>query len=229
MDDFVLAIETGILGGSLSLLKSGVEVEHWTGNQNVSRAEDVLEEINKLLTGNKVEKRFVRLIAVSNGPGSFTGLRIGSAIALGLRKSIGCILSAQPVLESMHSAYDAGENTICAVPFGKNQMCWQFFVNNADSAPADNAAAGIIVSDAALVLDDWKHLDFKRIILHEKLFDVLNASAVATPNRQMRERLNPKNIVRTDKNLAVSIGLKAIAACAAGDSTKRELIYPTKF
>ena len=73
----ILAIESAIAGGSLSLIRGDVELGNWIGRADVSRAEEILVNIDAMLTACGVSKHDLDLIAVSAGPGSFTGIRIG--------------------------------------------------------------------------------------------------------------------------------------------------------
>ena len=43
--EITLAIESAIAGGSLSLLSNGSELDNWTGEDKVSRAEELLPNI----------------------------------------------------------------------------------------------------------------------------------------------------------------------------------------
>ncbi|MEP6789475.1 MAG: hypothetical protein ABJB40_13635, partial [Acidobacteriota bacterium] len=54
---YILAIESAISGGSISLLKGLKEVANWTGTSNVSKAEDLLFNIDKMLTANEVHSK----------------------------------------------------------------------------------------------------------------------------------------------------------------------------
>ena len=78
----VLGIETSGLDGSVALLDD----EHCLGerclNQTGRRhAQSLVLEIDELLRANSLTSMDVELIAVSRGPGSFTGLRVGMVCA----------------------------------------------------------------------------------------------------------------------------------------------------
>jgi len=139
-----LAIESAIAGGSLSLLDgTGREIANWVGGDaDVARAEDLLINIDGLLSSAGVSKRDLALIAVSAGPGSFTGIRIGMATALGLKNGLGIPMSSLSALEATcrtAGSLPAGagaENTqagslrsdvVVAVPVGRNSICIQSF------------------------------------------------------------------------------------------------------
>lgn len=96
----ILGLETGIDGGSVAILKSEKLLCSAQGTDDISRSEDLLFLIDNLLKKNKLLKDDFGYIAISDSPGSSTGIRIGSAIAAGLGNSIGAEVIKIPVLEA---------------------------------------------------------------------------------------------------------------------------------
>ena len=92
--NITLAIESAIRGGSVSLIGDGVEIANWIGSADVSKAEDLLADIDLMLGANGLTIHDVGHVAVSAGPGSFTGIRIGIATALGLETGLGIPMSS---------------------------------------------------------------------------------------------------------------------------------------
>ncbi len=78
-----------------------------------SRNEKLLPAIEAVLDGAGVDRTEVRLIAVTRGPGSFTGVRIGLATAEGLALALGVPICAIPTHEVVASAY-APESVLVA-------------------------------------------------------------------------------------------------------------------
>lgn len=67
-------------------------------------------------------------IAVSQGPGSFTGLRIGMGVAKGLALATGCPLVAVPTLEIVAAAVPvAPEPLVAILQAGRGRLCAQMF------------------------------------------------------------------------------------------------------
>ncbi|MDQ3799109.1 MAG: tRNA (adenosine(37)-N6)-threonylcarbamoyltransferase complex dimerization subunit type 1 TsaB [Acidobacteriota bacterium] len=89
-DRIILAIETALHPGSVSILDGASEIDFHVGSAEVSRSEDLLPIIAELLRRTGIHQRQVDLIGVSLGPGSFTGVRVGLATAKGLALGIGC-------------------------------------------------------------------------------------------------------------------------------------------
>jgi len=96
-----LAIETSRRTGSVAV--------HWNGRTLAreltgerAHASDLLPQIDALLTeldaGTRCEPE---LICVGIGPGSYTGLRIGTATALGLARATGAELVGVPSFEAL--------------------------------------------------------------------------------------------------------------------------------
>ena len=107
--NIILSIETTFEGGSLALYKGETEIDSWSGTKQVSKAEDILEQISELLKKNKIEKKHLQLIAVSDGSGSSTGAKIGLAIAKGLGDALAVKVVKLSVSESQ--LFKAGTKT----------------------------------------------------------------------------------------------------------------------
>lgn len=121
-----LAIESAIAGGGISLLDRETEIARWVGSSDVSKAEELLANIDALAKEGGVTRRDLGLVAVSAGPGSFTGIRIGLATALGLKKGLGIKMQSVSALEAI-AATATDEAVVVGVPMGRNSVCLQHF------------------------------------------------------------------------------------------------------
>ena len=126
--EVILAIETGIGGGSLSVLCGGSEIAFWKGADKISKSEDLLQNISNLLEENNIPKSDIKKIAVSRGPGSFTGVRVGIATAKGLQKGLKCQCTGVSVLEAMVLKAKKTGEVLTGFSIGKNEVCRQAFV-----------------------------------------------------------------------------------------------------
>ncbi len=108
-----LSIDTSTPYLSLALQKDGrVDAVHLPANQK--HAELILPELKTLLANNKVELKNIALIVYAQGPGSFTGLRIGVGVAQGLAFAHGIALMGIPNLDVLASIAPVHECVLCA-------------------------------------------------------------------------------------------------------------------
>lgn len=126
MKRILLAIETGIGGGSLSLFDGSNELGVWVGSTGMARAEDVLLQTDRLLEEAAIAPSDLGSIAVSAGPGSFTGIRIGLATAMGLRRALDISLYSVSILRVM-ALQSLSPRIVVAVPLGRGALCVQEF------------------------------------------------------------------------------------------------------
>ena len=85
VNDLILSVETAIATGSLSLSVNEDELDRAVGTGQLTRAESMLSEISDFLNRNDVGPGDLTRIAVSLGPGSYTGIKIGIATTSGAR------------------------------------------------------------------------------------------------------------------------------------------------
>jgi len=77
----------------------------------------------------------IELIIVSTGPGSYTGIRVGLATVLGLRKALGVRCLGMTALQAISGFHVGEQPVITAVPMGRELMCVQTFQNCVPQSP----------------------------------------------------------------------------------------------
>lgn len=99
---YILCIESATTNCSVAIAKDGLIislVENAT--ENYSHAEQLHNYIEKALQQASLDKTDLNAIAVSKGPGSYTGLRIGVSAAKGMCFGLDIPLLAIPTLASL--------------------------------------------------------------------------------------------------------------------------------
>ncbi len=99
----LLALDTGSPLVSVALARDGVVVAARSVEQERSSTR-LLEMVREVLDEAGISVEDLEGIAVLRGPGSFTGLRIGLATALGLHQALGVRATALPSLPVLAAA-----------------------------------------------------------------------------------------------------------------------------
>ncbi len=121
-EKLILGLETGLDGGSVSILRNGKQIDFAVGEGNVSKSEDLLLLIESLLKKNGINKREIGLIAVSTSPGSLTGIRIGLALAKGLGDSLSADVRRCSILEALASLVNVEGRIVSAIHTKKGNI-----------------------------------------------------------------------------------------------------------
>ena len=80
----ILGIESSSLVASVAIVTDDILTAEYTVNLKKTHSQTLLPMIDEVIRMLEIELDSIDAIAVSGGPGSFTGLRIGSATAKGL-------------------------------------------------------------------------------------------------------------------------------------------------
>jgi tRNA threonylcarbamoyl adenosine modification protein YeaZ len=113
-----------------------------------TRADQLLQAIEKLLPNAGANLSDISTIAVSTGPGSFTGIRVGIATTLGLCRSLDVELKGIPVLEAISWAAQADEVT-AIVPAGREQFAMQSFSRKVSRVEPKTSVMSVSLSELA--------------------------------------------------------------------------------
>ncbi len=117
----VLGIETSGTHGGVAILDEGHVLCETILNVEVTHSERLLPTIDRALGEARISLEALGGIAVSIGPGSFTGLRIGLSTAKGLAYATGIPLVGVPTLEAMAWTLPAARWQICPVLDARKQ------------------------------------------------------------------------------------------------------------
>jgi tRNA threonylcarbamoyladenosine biosynthesis protein TsaB len=97
----ILSIETSASACSVALHKDGNPVHTIEIAEAQAHAAKVAVSINELLNYSSLKVNDLEAVAVSSGPGSYTGLRIGTSVAKGLCFGLNIPLIAVPTLTAL--------------------------------------------------------------------------------------------------------------------------------
>jgi tRNA threonylcarbamoyladenosine biosynthesis protein TsaB len=131
----VLALDTSTSRGSLALVQDHQLLAEFTLESSSSYLNRLVAGSDYLLqeTGHTLGE--INLIVVSQGPGNFTGLRLGLATAKGLALAIGCPVLAINTLDVLAAGIPFSALPVCPIIDAKKQEIYAAFYDcGADAA-----------------------------------------------------------------------------------------------
>lgn len=111
----VLSLDTSTQVSSVAVLAGGRLAAELTMQARLTHSETLLPHIGQVLQMAGVKKEDLQGIAVSIGPGSFTGLRIGLAAAKAMSYALHIPIVGVPSLEALALHYRMPDTTIFAM------------------------------------------------------------------------------------------------------------------
>ncbi|MBQ1240689.1 MAG: tRNA (adenosine(37)-N6)-threonylcarbamoyltransferase complex dimerization subunit type 1 TsaB [Lachnospiraceae bacterium] len=111
----ILAIESSSLVASVAIVEDGVTLAEYTANFKMTHSQTLLPMIDSMVSLFGIDLSTIDAIAVSGGPGSFTGLRIGSATAKGLGLALDKPLIHVPTLDGTAYNLYGAKGLICPI------------------------------------------------------------------------------------------------------------------
>ena len=213
----ILAFETTAKAGSVALLEDGKLLAESYQNTGLTHSQTLMVMAEDMLKAAGKTMADVTAVAVAEGPGSFTGVRIGVAAAKGLAWGAELPCYGVSTLESMALTLGIYEGYICPVMDARRSQVYNslFYVNR--------GSIERVCEDRAIALADLKteleHIDGPIFLVgdgsnltYNTLKDAI-ASLILPPEHRMHQR-------------ASGVALAAAKKIAAGDSGDAASMVP---
>ncbi len=109
----ILAIDSSGLVAGVAVVQDDVLVAEYTANYKKTHSQTLLPMLDEVKRMIELDLSTVDAIAVAAGPGSFTGLRIGSATAKGLGLALDKPLIGVPTVDALAMNLYGADGLIC--------------------------------------------------------------------------------------------------------------------
>lgn len=111
----ILAIDSSSIVASIALVNKETLIAEYTVNLKMTHSQTLLPMIDEIFKMTGIDKSELKAVAVTSGPGSFTGLRIGAATAKGIALALNIPVIDIPTLEGMAYNYNHCNKLICPI------------------------------------------------------------------------------------------------------------------
>lgn len=111
----ILALDSSGLVASVAIMEEEQTIAEYTVNYKKTHSQTLLPMLDEIVKMTEMDLNTIDAIAIAGGPGSFTGLRIGSATAKGLGFALGKPLIHVPTLEGLACNLYGYSSLICPI------------------------------------------------------------------------------------------------------------------
>ena len=127
----ILGLDTSGAVASCAIINEKTTIGEFTTNHKINHSETFLPLIDSLLKSVSMDLKEIDYIAVSTGPGSFTGLRIGAAIAMSFAHALGIKILPVPALDGLaYNMLDSKNLVIPIMDARRNQVYSAIYENS---------------------------------------------------------------------------------------------------
>jgi len=111
----ILAIDSSGLVATVALLEDEELIAEYTINYKKTHSETLLPMLDEIRQMTELDLNSVEAIAIAKGPGSFTGLRIGSATVKGIAYAMNIPVVPVPTVDALSMNLWGSEKVICPI------------------------------------------------------------------------------------------------------------------
>ena len=126
----ILAIDSSGMTASAALLTEEKVLSEMSVNNKKTHSQTLLPMIETVMNGSGLEFEAIDAIAVAEGPGSFTGLRIGAATVKGLGLALDKPVLPVPTVDSLACNLFGTDRLICPLMDARRQQVYTGIYEN---------------------------------------------------------------------------------------------------
>ena len=192
----ILGIESAALVASVAIIDENVTIAEYTTNFKKTHSETLLPMLNEIVKMTGVDLKELSAIAISGGPGSFTGLRIGAASAKGLGLALDLPLIHVPTLDAMALNIYSSDALIVPIMDARRNQVYTGIYKNETKLEVKAASMAVSIDELFEILKETdKEEKIERIVFLgdgvpvfreyiDENFEIAHDFAPANLNRQ---------------------------------------------
>ncbi len=210
----ILAMESSALTASVAILEDGRLLGEYTQNNGNTHSEHLLPMAESLLGCLHLTVGDMDLFAVSSGPGSFTGVRIGVSTIKGLAFGSGKPCIGVSTLEALAWNLHVPNGLLCPVMNARRGQVYTAIFRQTENGPAR------LMPDSAISVEE---LDAALAAYDEPVYLTGDGYALCVEHLRHPIGVTPE---RLRYQSAASVALAALAAYERGDRTTDAELTP---
>ncbi len=111
----ILAVDSSSLTASVAVVEDDITVVEYTVNYKKTHSQTLLPMLDEIVKMTEQDLQTVDAIALAAGPGSFTGLRIGSATVKGLAQALNKPVISVPTVDGLAGNLYGTDKLVCPI------------------------------------------------------------------------------------------------------------------
>ncbi len=120
----ILAIDSSSMVATVAVVTDGVLTAEYTINHKKTHSQTLLPMIDEIKRTIELDMSTVDAIAISGGPGSYTGLRIGSATAKGMGLALNIPIVNVPTMDALAYNLFSSAFIICPIMDARREQVY---------------------------------------------------------------------------------------------------------
>lgn len=109
----ILALDSSSLTASVAVVEDDITIAEYTVNYKKTHSQTLLPMLDEIVKMTEQNLQDVDAIALAAGPGSFTGLRIGSATVKGLAEALNKPVVSVPTVDGLAGNLYGTDKVVC--------------------------------------------------------------------------------------------------------------------
>ena len=179
----ILSVDSSSFSASVAITENGVTLAENFINNGLTHSQTLMPMVEKTLKDANVSVKDMELFAIANGPGSFTGVRIGIASVKGMADALNKKCVAISTLEAIAEPLKNEDCIACAVMDARCNQVYTAIFENGNRLCEDKA---VLIDELGKELKSYnKKVVFigdGSVLCYEKLKDVVTNVFVADEN-----------------------------------------------
>ena len=135
----ILGLESSATSASVSVVENGKVIALTSSNTGLTHSQTLMPMVEKTIQESGISVKDIDLFAITHGPGSFTGVRIGIASVKGMADALGKQCVAVSTLEAIAEPLKNEDVIACAVMDARCNQVYTAIFNSGDRLCEDKA------------------------------------------------------------------------------------------